>query len=219
MTAKALILIGSPRASKSTSHALGAYLEERLAEKGMEFDEAYAKKALASEAGWAELAGKMKAADLIVLSTPLYVDSFPAPVMAIYERAWKDGVPLRGKGFAVIMNSGFPEAFHMNTGLKIAEHFARKVGMDWLGGLAMGSGAAIDGKPLGQAGAMSRHAVKGLDMAADSLAGLKPISTEAKSEFAKPIMPRGFMVWASNRTFRRAHKKAGKGGLRDRPYQ
>jgi len=57
------------------------------------------------------------------------------------------------KSIVAIANSGFPEAEHSQTALEVCRLFARQVGFDWAGGLAMGGGGMVSGQPLAELGA------------------------------------------------------------------
>jgi len=81
----ALLLIGSPKAGASASLSLGQYLVDRLGDKGMATEVMAVGKMLKSSATAQELCAAVDAADLVVLASPLYVDSLPAPVTKALE--------------------------------------------------------------------------------------------------------------------------------------
>jgi len=103
----------------------------------------------------------------------------------------------------------FPEAGQCDTALAISRRFASEVGMKWLGGLALGQGGAIEGKPLTEAGGKARNARKALDLAADALANDLPIPEETVSLMAKPIVPRLFYNMLINRMWKKRAKRFG----------
>lgn len=98
-----------------------------------------------------------------------------------------DGLEPKRRMFVAISNSGFPEAHQSNTALAICRKFADEAELDWAGGLALGGGAAIDGKPLDKTGGMTRNVRKSLDIAAQDIAAGHPISQQAIDLMAKPI--------------------------------
>ena len=83
---RVLLLVGSPRTHKSTSHALGSYLLDQMAARGVQTDIIHIYTVLKSPEKMRLLLEKLDAADLAVLAFPLYVDSLPAPVILLLER-------------------------------------------------------------------------------------------------------------------------------------
>lgn len=90
-------------------------------------------------------------ADIVVLAFPLYVDSLPAAVIRglelISRNRKSEPVPKKQRLISIV-NCGFPEAQHNKTAILICRCFAREAEFEWAGGLALGGGEAINGKPL-----------------------------------------------------------------------
>ena len=83
---RVLLLVGSPKApGKSVSEALGAYVIGKMKARGWSSESIFIRMSLQSDEGRAALLEAVKAADLIILSFPLYVDSLPAPVIRAME--------------------------------------------------------------------------------------------------------------------------------------
>ena len=180
---RALLLVGSPRTRKSTSHVLGSYLFEQLQARSIQIKTIYPHTVLRSTAKTRELLDAVEEADLVTLAFPLYVDSLPAPVIDTLERiaAHRRGRHGRPQFFAAIVNCGFPEVVHNATALAISETFAKQAGFKWAGSLALGGGGALNGAPLtGRRTAPLRRA---LEMAATTLAEGRPIPTAAQEFF------------------------------------
>lgn len=218
----ALVLTGSPR-RRSTSSAIGDELLDRLARKGWRTETLGVLDHLVKAGSWTRLADAAAEADLVVLTAPLYVDSLPASVTRALERLARQrekDPALRKQGFMAILNCGFPEAFHNYTGLAIARQFAVESGYDWLGGLALGMGGAIDGKALAECGRMARNVLKALDLTASSLDRGEPVPAEAVDLMGKPFMPRWLYILMGNWGWKRRARKYGvKRQLHARPYQ
>ncbi len=90
-------------------------------------------------------------ARIIVLASPLYIDSVPAPVIRAMEliRDHRAHSPAPNEQrLLTIVNSGFPEVRHNFIALEIYKRFAVEAGFTWAGGLALGMGEAIAGEPL-----------------------------------------------------------------------
>lgn len=189
---RALLLVGSPRGLKSTSHAIGAYLMECLAARGLETEVVPLYPLLNNPQKMETLLNQVDSADLTVLAFPLYVDTLPGAVILLLERlaAHRAAHPAPGQGFAALANCGFPEAHHNANALAICAEFAAQTGLAWLGGLALGAGEGmVHGEPLNQAGGQVIPLKKALERAADSLASGQPIPAEAQKFIAKPFIP------------------------------
>jgi hypothetical protein len=216
---RALVLIGSPRGSRSTSRSLGTYLLRRLETHGIGGSELTLAGLRRAESP-AELVTAVGAASVVVLATPLYWDSLPAvATAALEELAATPEVRGGGKQFALIVNSGFPEAHQSAVSVDIAAAFAREVGYAWAGGLVVPCGGAIDGKPLEALGGMARRLRDALDRSAAALAAEEPIPEEALRLAGRGFMPAwaypliGEMMWRLQ-----AWKHGTLFRLRDRPY-
>ena len=195
---RAVLLVGSPRTHKSSSHALGGYLFDRLAESGVQTETIYIHTSLYSPERMQTLLDSVDAADLVMLAFPLYVDSLPAPVMAALERiaAWRAGKNAARGRFAALANCGFPEAAHNHTALAICETFARQAGFGWAGALSLGAGEGlVHGAPLAEAGGPAIPIKKALDLAAEALVRGEAIPQEAVDLLARPIIPGWLYRW------------------------
>jgi hypothetical protein len=194
-----------------------------LQEAGLETEKVYIHPSLKSDEGRANLLRVVNGSDLLILAFPLYVDSPPSPVIAALEliaEHRKMSKKPKSQKLLAIANNGFPEARQNNTALAICRRFASETGIEWVGGLALGGGEAIAGKPLDEAGGMVRNVKKALDFAAAALAEGKSVPKEAEALMAKPIAPVWMYVWFGNRGWKRQAKKYdAQNKLWDRPYQ
>lgn len=220
---RVLLLVGSPRRPKSTSESLGMYLLDRLNEKGLITEKISIHTSLKSDRGLDNLLSTVDRSDIIILAFPLYVDSLPAPVikaMELISEHRKTTQETRKQQLLAISNSGFPEASQNATALNICRCFALKLGFEWIGGLALGGGAAIDGRLLKDLGGMVRNIAKSLDITAVALAEGKPIPQEAVDKMAKPIIPTWLYMFFGGVGWKRKAKRYGaKKILRNQPYK
>jgi len=220
---RTLLLIGSPRGPKSTSESLGAYLLKKLQGYGLETEKVYIYPSLRSDEGRVILLRAVESSDLLILSFPLYVDSLPSPAIAALEliaEHRKTSKKPKSQKLLAIANNGFPEADQNDTALAICSRFASETGIEWVGGLALGGGEAIRGRPLDEAGGMARNVKKALDLAAAAMAEGKSMPQEAKALMAKPLAPIWMYVWFGNRRWKSQAKKHGaQNKLFHRPYQ
>ncbi len=194
---RALLLVGSPKTRKSTSHSLGGYMFEQLSARAIETETIYLHTVLRSPAKMQALLDTLDAADLVTLAFPIYVDSLPAPVIEALERiaAHRQGRdPSRRQWFTAIANCGFPEAYQTATALAICETFARQAGFEWAGSLALGGGGMVNGFPLVEGGGKTILMRNSLDLAAKGLAEEQAIPKAARDGLAKPIIPH-WMYW------------------------
>jgi multimeric flavodoxin WrbA len=189
---KALLLVGSPRKGKSASETLGAYLLGQLENNDIAVDKAYVYPAIKSEEKLEALVKTVATADVVIIAAPLYVDSLPAAVIKLLEVLSRDlGQYTRPDHqlLLAISNGGFPEASQNDIALAIYRRFAEETGFVWAGGMAVGGGEALKGRPLEASGGMARNVVAGLDMAAAALAEGNPVPQEAEELVSEPMMP------------------------------
>ena len=233
MSATALLLIGSSKPGASASLTLGTALVERLAGHGYAVETIHVAGALKTEQATQTLLRHMEVAEIVILASPLYVDSLPAPVVRAFElfadrrlqlsaATAADGSQItattKRPRFAALVNCGFPEPGQCSTALAICRLFAREVGFDWLGGLAFGMGGSIAGRPL-ERGPHARSAVPALDLAAAALARGDIIPPEATALAAKRAMPVLVYRAIANLGWRlQARGKTGGRSLKHRPY-
>ena len=105
--------------------------------------------------------------------------------MAAHRVAMQERSAVR---FVAVVNCGFPELEHTRTALDICRAFARQAGLAWTGGLGLGGGEAIGGRPLEELGGMTRHVRRGLDLAAAALLAGRPIPEEALALLSRPMI-------------------------------
>jgi hypothetical protein len=219
----AALLIGSPRGPNSTSNSLGTYLAEKLEQKRVSYEKVYICQCLSSEAKKAALLRLVDKSDLIIFAFPLYVDSLHSQAIETLEliaEHMKGKHDLDEKSFAAISNSGFPEAKQNTTALTVCRLFAKQVGFNWAGGLAMGGGEMIAGQPLSELGGRVRGKTKALEIAADALAQGNSIPEKAVASMSKLGIPRWLYLWIANRRWKRkAKKNIAVKKMYDRPFK
>ncbi len=220
---RALLLVGSPKAGPSTSGALGTYLLDRLAERGVQGELRRVAEVLRGPAGPHELAGAVEGSDLFVVSFPLYVDSLPAPMVQCFEglaASWGCAAPAgRRPRFVAVVNCGFPEASQCDTALAVCRRFAAETGLSWGGGLALGGGGVLDGRAVDRAGGVVRNVRTALDRTGAALARGEAVPEHAVRLMAKPLVPRWLYLFAGNLHWRRAARRNGVlRRLNERPY-
>lgn len=214
-----VLLIGSAKPSgRSTSETLAKYLARRFESGGAAVSLVPVNRSRRA-AEDKRLLTAVDAADLFMLATPLYVDSLPYLVTRALEiiAARREHRP--NQRFAALINCGFPEAEQCRTALGILECFARRAGFIWEGGLALGGGASIDGKPLERLGGMTRNLRAALDQTAEALIRGEPIPCSAVAKMAMPMMPAALYTAVANLGWRwQASRNGVHRHLKERPY-
>ena len=228
---RALLLIGSPRGSKSASEILGTYLLNKLQEKGMETERIRIYPVMKSDKGQDDLLLSVDRSDILVLVFPLYWDSQPSMVVKtmelIAEHRKSIENPKRHQ-FIAVSNSGFPEAHHSDTALAICRRFAKDTGMEWVGSVGIAGGEALGsmsrvlgGKPLERLGLLSRNERKSFDLIAETLATSEIIPQKAIDVRLKRPMPNWIYILIGTIFLwrRQAKKNNVWNRIYDRPYQ
>jgi hypothetical protein len=219
-----LLLIGSPKPGESASRSFGSAVLSRLAARGADTRTARVTPSFRSPAAMDGLMTDLDWADLVLLASPVYVDTLPAPVMRLLE-TWNrrggndapEAARRRPVRLATLLQCGFPEAHHCAAAIDVCEEFCRESGVGWAGALAFGCGGAMAGRPLERS--PLAKAVPALDEAADALAAGREIPEEARRVFGRQFAP----IWAYTlfgglSWWWIARKKGGREPLRLRRY-
>lgn len=187
-----LFIVGSPKARNSSSEALGTYVVDQLVDARLKTRTAHVNKIFRTAKFTEEFLTAYDHADVVLLAYPLYVDTLPYLVTrtmeAIAAHRTQHPAP-KPQRIACIGNCGFPEADHLSLSLEICQEFAREVGLEWLGGLAIGEGGAIDGEAVGTIRGRLRNQIAALDMLATAILSDASLPTEAVALAARPIIP------------------------------
>jgi hypothetical protein len=162
-------------------------------------------------------------ADALILAFPLYVDSLPYLATLALERIAarrQSQTEPRPGSFLAIANCGFPEVAHNATALAICRQFAEGAGYAWAGGLALGMGGAIAGRPLNEVGGMAHNVFAALELAAEAIAQGVAVPAEAIALMAKPFIPiAGYMLMGDVGWLASARRNHVLTRLGARPYQ
>lgn len=139
-----LLIVASPR-KKGTSAMLAARCGEYLESRGhtVVVMELYSN--LSHLGAITEAAAK---ADTVLFCGPSYINTYPADVYALLEEMYAHREVLHGQKIYGIIQGGMPYSHTHENGLKALELFARKAGLDYMGGFVMGLGAMLNGQPV-----------------------------------------------------------------------
>ncbi|HQB31819.1 MAG TPA: hypothetical protein PLI19_00675 [Erysipelotrichaceae bacterium] len=94
-----------------------------------------------------ELIDKMSMAKTIVISGPTYINSYPARLYELLEKA-AASIRFSGQKLYGIINGGMPYVHTHQHGLDYLKLFAEANNLLWMGGFVLGGGAILDGQPL-----------------------------------------------------------------------
>jgi hypothetical protein len=198
-----------------------------LEQKGLVSEEAFAIRSVYTRDGTEKLLKSVDNADIVVLATPLYVDSFPSPTIRALELIHehrKAVAPTKPQMLVAVMNCGFPEKEHMDIAFKIIRNFADASNFRWGGEIRVGWGMALNSEPLNEKRGMTRKLTKGLSLAAANLATGQPISQEAEALVSALFLPL-FVAKAMSSLFgnrewdKQAKENNAKDKMRARPYE
>ncbi|PKM82854.1 MAG: hypothetical protein CVU89_01580 [Firmicutes bacterium HGW-Firmicutes-14] len=171
---------------------MGDYLLEGLQKNGFQTSKINIYKLLASDNGSEELINAVNTCDILIISSPLHVDSTPAMVvraMEIIAGSRRGKKQVKNQSMLAICNCGIPEAHQNHTALSIYRYFARDAGFAWVGGLALGGGGSINGQPLAKLGGRAKNVIRSLDLTVAALVNANPIQEEAVNLMEKFIFP------------------------------
>jgi len=186
---RVVLCVGSAKPTgTSTSEILGRALLQRLERCGWETLVVHLSRVV--RLGSPEvpaLEDALATADLLVLATPVYVDSLPALVLAALEGLTRHH--RRGNvAILPVVQCGFPELSHTVLALQVLERAAAVLGWHWAGHLAMGAGGAMQNANLTEAKGMARHQVAALDQVTSALDAGQPVAESAMTEFSQQMM-------------------------------
>jgi ferredoxin-NADP reductase/multimeric flavodoxin WrbA len=219
----AVLLASARAAGTGTSESLARYLEHALQQGGAEVQFVPAAAFVRDAATATRAAQQLADADVLVVASPLYIDTLPYLGLLALEHVcaarlnWQGRRPAR---LVALLNCGFPEPEQMRFALQLLREFAREAGYCYAGGLPVGGGEAIHGRPLASTGGMTRHLRAALDAAAAALLAGRGVPESASAAAARPfIAPPLYRLagWWGWRSQAHAHGLRTS-ALRDQPF-
>jgi len=198
-----VLFVGSPRVPSST-RSIVAGLRSRLEEAGASVTVLDPKRGEEAAPAFIDRSLKtLRAADVLVVASPVYLDLPPFKTLAWLQAVSAKWDELAGCRLSVygISHSGYFEPIHKAVSLRAFEHLCRRMDWRWRGGIAFGGTSPIDGRPLEQTGLFGRRVRPALDALVPVLLSQHNIPRSlAKRAGRSPIpLPRRLLVWAMNR--------------------
>ncbi len=207
-----LLLVGSPRRKQSTSNCLGSYLLNQFNKDGFNTNKIFINPIKAE----VKLVDEINKSDLVIVTFPLYVDCLPAPVIRTFTEILNNKEVEKNKKIFAISNCGFPEAKHNLIALKMMKEFSKQIGWQWLGGLAVGMGAAVNENSLINKSRIVKDVIKKLDYI---YINLKEDNNMDLIE-VQPSIPKWLYIFMGNMGWRyQAFKNGEWNSLSDKPYK
>ena len=188
---KAILLVGSPKVLGSSSENLGKLLLRYLSQSGCLTDIENISVAIRKDQ-LNELCDKVNNSDIVIISSPLYVDSLPAPVTYFLEEYTNDHK--KEKKLIGIINSGFPEPEQNNIANDILRLFAEQNGMNWIGGFCIGGGGALNNSKLETSG-ISKGITQSFKTIANCLSNDLEVSRSIFTDGSKLLMPKSIYIF------------------------
>lgn len=219
---KIVSLIGSNRGEKSTSESLVNYMAQRFVSHGIPVSKHYAIRMYHQLHGQDAFFQELDESELLIVSSPVYVDLLPAPLIhvleGVRERLGRNG--LAGRKILAVIHSGYPEPQQRRPGLEMCRCFAREMGMEWCGGLSFGGTSPISGRPLEDVGGMTKGIRSTLDQTAEKIVkgGLTGVETLVLEDRSTIPVPPWLVKLMMNVMTRNNARKSGIKDLKARPY-
>ena len=210
---RVVLLVGSPKGLKAGSSVrLGRVITDGLEEAGWHCEAFHLHAAVQTEDTMSELLASLDAAHLVVLSTPLYVDSLPAPVIHALHRIASHRAGANGGSaprFLSIVNCGFVEPRQNEGAQRMLQQFCSQARFESVGSLS-----------LGATGTMNRKVRKAFKLIVDSLREGILIPEDVYNLTKSLVIPRSLYIVGGNYMWKRQAKANGvRDQLKAQPYK
>ena len=204
-----LILNGSPR-KKGTSYSFGHTIKKLIEEEGSTAEIIHIIDYLDENKNIHDLKNIILQSDIISFISPLYVDTLPYPAIWFFEKLTVEFIhELQGKRFFAIAQCGFPNIALCEPLLESCMYFAEETGIKWMGGLAYGGGAIINGELLENLGRKGKKITTAFKLALKDVLYGEIISSEPQKlltvkipKFLYPLLV-AFLNYNSRKTARK----------------
>ncbi|MFP4442459.1 MAG: hypothetical protein ACLFST_05005 [Spirochaetia bacterium] len=196
---KPWLIISCSGRKKSNSLAIAGYLKDVLGHQNISTADVDLARDGMIEGDMEDLVDKIKSSEGLFIISPLYHDtlSYPAVKLLEYLHSRKESLP--GEiPVAALIHSGYPEPVHCRNALGILKIFTRTMDWNWKGGFSAGMTSPIGGKPLEEAGFITRKLRKSLNQGAAALAGKRELP-----EPVKPVMPPRLLCLMGNKMLKK----------------
>lgn len=208
---KLLIFNGSPR-KKGTSYSFARTIRTIVQGSGSDAEIKHIIDYFDGKESLDALRRELAECDVIVLTAPLYVDALPYPAIWFMEKlAQEYSGELKGKSFFAVGQCGFPDITRIEPLLDSCRIFAAETGMKWLGGLAYGGGAIINGTFLEDFRGRGKKITAGFELAIHAVleGGLIPAKAQETITLKLPKIILPLLAAYLNRNSRKQARENG----------
>jgi multimeric flavodoxin WrbA len=179
-TKRLLLLNGSPR-KKGTSYSFARTIKMLVEGSGNTAEIIHVIDYIDGKEALEGLKGQILQSDTIAMIAPLYADTLPYVDIWFLEKLIGEcDNELRGKCFFAIGQCGFPDITRIEPLLNSCRIFAEETKMKWLGGLAYGGGAMINGSLLESFGKQGEKITLGFKLALENILKGEKISSKSQ---------------------------------------
>jgi multimeric flavodoxin WrbA len=214
-----LLWVGSAKTTgQSTSESLGYALVRRLENRGWTSEVTYSSRAIRlRQARKQSLVAAAREADLVVLSSPVYIGCLPSLVLKGLADL-VDGAAGPGPAILPVIQCGYPEVSHTRLSVEIILRAAREAGWPFAGHLAMGAGGFIGGRDI-DSSIRFRRLQTFFDQVANALHAGQPVPAEVTEALAiAPLNPTLYRWIGQAAWLAESVKRGTLSHLWDRPF-
>jgi hypothetical protein len=170
MNAKRLLLLNGSSRKKGTSYSFSRTIKKLAEDSGNAAEIIHVINYFDGNEDFDQLKGLIAQSDIIAMIAPLYSDTLPYYDIWFLEKLTdKCNQELKGKDFFSVGQCGFPDITRIEPLIDSCRIFAEETGMNWLGGLAYGGGAMINGSLLEDLDKKGEKITLGFKLALDSI--------------------------------------------------
>lgn len=212
MSSKKLLILNGSSRKNGTSYSFARTIKMLAEVQANRTEIIHIVEYLEEEKSIENLRTLLAESDVLCISSPLYVDSLPYPVIWFFEKLLEDFKDeIEGKSFFAIAQCAFPYSVLLNTLLNSCRCFADEAGMKWLGGLGYGGGVMINGAHLEEIGKKGEKITLAFRLALEDVLQNNQISSKPR-ELLNTDLPNILsrpMAFLLNQMAKRNAKKRG----------
>lgn len=206
MKQEILLLSGSYRGNKTTSNSILTFLTQHIEKDHYSIHHLKVSSHVPDKKNDALIFNHINSADLIILCSPKYNLSLPAPVMYVFEMLHQRKRELIQKTRKFISILQFEAPVGGTTAQKICHNFSDNMGFCWHGDLILPGAGEIKGRPLEETDNMMKNIRKALILTAKAISDGLPIPEKARI-IGKKQMPTWMIIVIVNSLIKQYCKK------------
>jgi len=206
MKSEILLLSGSYRGNKTTSNSILRYLSQHIENEHYSITQLKLSSHVPDKENDDLIFSHINSADLIILCSPKYNLSLPAPVMYLFEMLHQRKNELIEKTRKFISILQFEAPIGGKTAQKMCRNFSDNMGFSWYGDLTLPGAGEIKGRPLEETENMMKNIRKSIVMTAKAISDGLPVPEKARN-IGKKQMPTRLIILIVNSLIKQYCKK------------